>query len=424
MNDHIQPAFIRNTARRLKLAWGLSCLTIATIAAEPHRTDINPALLYWQAFAMLPDLSEDDQKHFFELDWRNRPMDQHAGELTSRFDATFRLLRQAAESKVRCDWGIDLSPGPDTFLPHLAKAKRCSQAAVLRARWFIREGRPAAARDDLIAAFVLGRNVATDGVVISTLVQLAIEGIVTGDIVQQWPLIQPSMINELLLAFEKAPARSTVGASIKTERAMFYGWLVRKVQQIQSTSPSEDDALKTLTLLLDRIVAEPGQDRTGFGADVIDAAGNSTAGLLAYLRQAEPLYIELEKVMQLSYSRFEPAMAQLRDRVADHPNLIVREFMPALLNVRLKEFRAISRLAMLQAAYQHHLDPVAGLGRVPDPFGTGPFEMSRFTLDGVDRGFKLRSQLRMPEFPEVLIFAEKTGSAFYIDGPKAGMKVP
>jgi len=42
----------------------------------------------------------------------------------------------------------------------------------------------------------------------------------------------------------------------------------------------------------------------------------------------------------------------------------------------------------------------------------------------VDRGFKLKSQLKAPEFDEVEIFAETPGPAFYIDGPKAGQKIP
>src|SRR5438045_7400232 len=116
----------------------LTCLTFLgrLSAAEAFRTDINPALLYWQAFAVIPDLSADDQKYLFDTEWRTRPMDERAGQLALRFDATFRFLRQAAASKPPCDWGIDMSEGPYALLPHLAKATRCRHAAPLTARWF------------------------------------------------------------------------------------------------------------------------------------------------------------------------------------------------------------------------------------------------------------------------------------------------
>src|SRR5689334_14898530 len=117
---------------------GLFGVLLRVVAAsDDFRTDINPALLYWQAFAVMPDLAADDQKHLFESEWRNRPMDERAGKLVLRYDATFRVLRQAAVSKVPCDWGVDMSEGPYALLPQLAKAKRCAQAAALRARWFV-----------------------------------------------------------------------------------------------------------------------------------------------------------------------------------------------------------------------------------------------------------------------------------------------
>jgi hypothetical protein len=94
-----------------------------------------------------------------------------------------------------------------------------------------------------------------------------------------------------------------------------------------------------------------------------------------------------------------------------------------VLKVREKEFKAIAWGAMVRAAYELRVDPAQGLRTIPDPFGSGPFEYRRFVLDGTDRGFILRSELRNPDFPEVLIFAEKTGPAFYPDGPRAGQKM-
>ena len=52
-------------------------LTLASthrVSAEPgERTDINPALIYWQAFAVMPDRSGQD--HLFTNEWRGRALD-------------------------------------------------------------------------------------------------------------------------------------------------------------------------------------------------------------------------------------------------------------------------------------------------------------------------------------------------------------
>ena len=401
------------------------CLPLWLPAVEAPREDINPALLYWQAFAVMPDLAPDDQKHLLETQWRTRPMDERAGELASRYDQSFKLLKAAAVAKPPCDWGVDMSLGPQALLPHLAKAKRCATVAVLRARWAVQQGRPEAARDNLESAFVLGRNASRDGTLISALVQIAVEKIVLSYVVQQWPELSTETIGSFLGAIDSAPARGTMATSMETERMALYGWLVRRIQELESKYPGNDaKALEEATKLLDGMVSEEGAtQRLGYGASVIQAAGGTMAGLLAYVRELEPLYGEIEQAMSLPYTEFQPIIEQLQKQITDHPNLLAREFLPAVSKVRDKEFRVIAWLAMVRAAYQIRLDPIHGLEQTPDPFGSGPFEYSRFVLEGVDRGFKLKSQVRNPDFPEVLIFPERPGPAFFVDGPTAGKSI-
>ena len=400
-------------------------MSIRLSAAETHRDDINPALLYWQAFAVMPDLGPEDQKHLLETDWRTRTMDERAGELASRYDQSFKLLQAAMTTKAPCDWGVDMSLGPQALLPHLAKAKRCAVVAILRARWAVQHGHPDAAQDDVLAGFVLGRNVSRDGTLISALVQIALERIILGYIVQQWPELPAKTIGNLMAGIDSAPARRTMASSMETERVALYGWLVRNLREIQVKNPGDEKkALQEATKLMDGVVSEDeGKPRTGFAATVIQAAGGTMAGLLRYVDELEPLYHEMEQVMALPYAQFQPAIAQFQKRVSDIPNLLAREFLPAVLKVRDKEFRTLAWLAMVHAAYQLRLDPDHGLKTTPDPFGSGLFEYSRFVLDGVDCGFKLKSEVRNPDFPEMLIFAEKPGPAFHVDGPYAGQKL-
>src|SRR6266699_2760432 len=150
---------------------------MCNLHAEQPRTDINPALLYYQAFLVAPDFSPADRDFLFNNDWRGQKLTDRFGQLVAQYDNEFKLVRQAARSTVGCDWGIDMTPGPATLLPALARNKVVAQAARLRAPWDLQHGRQAEARDALLGAFVLGRNCSRDGTLISMLVQIAVETI-------------------------------------------------------------------------------------------------------------------------------------------------------------------------------------------------------------------------------------------------------
>ena len=173
--------------------WKLgSVLALAGALAGPaaeldFRTDINPALLYFQAYQNMPQLSEEDSKHLFENwtggAWPDK-LDDRALDLLKKYDNSFYGVRRARFAKVPCDWGYDLTPGPEALLPGLAPAKRLSQVARFRAMAAIDANQFEAAREDLVAAFVLGRNLSRDGILISALVQIAIENILTSVVME------------------------------------------------------------------------------------------------------------------------------------------------------------------------------------------------------------------------------------------------
>ena len=157
----------------------LLILTLPAARGEPFRTDINPALLYYQAFLLAPDpMSDADEEYLWSKAGREQKLPERFGKIFAGYDNQFNLVREAAQQKVPCDWGIDLSAGPDTLLPHLARVKAVAQAAQLRVMWDLQHGNQTGARDDLLAAFVLGRNASRDGTLIGALVQDASEAIV------------------------------------------------------------------------------------------------------------------------------------------------------------------------------------------------------------------------------------------------------
>src|SRR5882724_6890372 len=91
----------------------------SSLQGEQFRTDINPALRYYQAFILAPDLAPADHDYLLTNEWRGQKLPGRIGDLLSRYDNQFTLVRQAASATVSCDWGIDMSPGPATLLPGL-----------------------------------------------------------------------------------------------------------------------------------------------------------------------------------------------------------------------------------------------------------------------------------------------------------------
>jgi len=78
---------------------------------------------------------------------------------------------------------------------------------------------------------------------------------------------------------------------------------------------------------------------------------------------------------------------------------------------------------MVHAAVAYKLRGAEGFDNVMDPCGQGPFQMQRFVFQGVDRGFELKGDYSGRGFPEVMIFVEKAGPAFYVNGKNAGQPV-
>src|SRR5438094_541082 len=83
------------------------CLTVAIVTgaivgarAEQFRTDINPAMQYYQAFLVAPDLSQADRDYLFAKEWRWQKLPERFGELVGRYDNQLKLVRQAAQETV------------------------------------------------------------------------------------------------------------------------------------------------------------------------------------------------------------------------------------------------------------------------------------------------------------------------------------
>ena len=401
------------------MAGGIAASAIGAVA----RTDINPALQYFQAFNC-PDLSQADRDYLFQNDWRGQKLPDRFGEQVARYDNQFRLIRQAAQATVPCDWGIDMSAGPAALLPHLARCRGIGQAARARTMWDLQHGRQAEARDDLLAAFTLARNCSRDSILISALVQVAMENMVLSTVAENYYQLSPETLKQLAQGFASAPPRTTMAACIPTEKASFADWLEGKIVELQKNYPGDETKIMAgiaeLVQSFDGAGDEQPNPSRPLGKQLIKASGGTTEGMLKLLREEAPLYQRLAVVLSLPLAEYDEQMKALNAEIHNSTNPFVSLTFPAFDKCRQKEFAVEASLAMVQAAVAYKLQGEEGLKSVTDPCGQGPFGFRRFTFEGVDRGFELQSAYEGRGSPEVMIFVENDGPAFAVSGKNAG----
>jgi len=129
-------------------------------------------------------------------------------------------------------------------------------------------------------------------------------------------------------------------------------------------------------------------------------------------------------MLALPLPEYEDRMKQFLAEVQRSSNPLVSLTFPAIWKARTKEFTILAELAMVRAAVEYKLHGDAGLQSVTDPCGQGPFGFERFVFQGVDRGFELKSAYDGRGFPEVLIFVEKDGTPFQVNGRNSGQALP
>lgn len=400
------------------------------VAGQPFRTDINPALQYYQALLTAPELTQSDRDYLFSQNWRGKSLPDRFGQLLNRYDNQFRLVRQADHAAVRCDWGIDMSPGPATLLPQLGRVRAITQTARLRSMWSLQNGREKDAIDDLLGAFALARNASRDGTLISALVQIAGENAVCATVAENFYQFSPSGLKLLMEGIDSAPPRGTVAECIPLEKIFFLDWFLGRIADLQQQTPGDDE--KIMSGIHDMFAGlfdvpsegEVAQDRKDHWKEVVQASGGTSAGVVKLLKEEEPLYARAKTILSLPRAEYDAQIKQFTTEIEQSHNPFVSLTFPAIGKSRPREFAAEDALAMVRAAVAYKTGGEAGLKTLEDSLKNGPFQHQRFVFEGVDRGLKLQSTYTGRGFSEVLIFVEKPGTPFQVNGKDAGQALP
>jgi hypothetical protein len=392
------------------------------VQAQAPRTDINPALTYYQAFGALPDISGPDRDFLLTNDWRGQKPQDRLGPLLSGYDHTFRLARVAAHSTAPCDWGIDWSTGPYTLLPHLLRVKQIANVSKVRVLWDLQQGRQDDAREDLLAAVALGRNGAADGSLISTLVQIAVEHIACQTVAENFSRFSPETLEQIADGLTNGPARHTIASCMTVEIAGFPEWLVRMFHGLKKQYP--DDDAKVIATISDVFTnSGDGEQVSNRWPKMVAASGGTSDGMVKLVEDLRPLYARLTEIEALPLAQYEEEMKQFSADLEKNTNPFAHELLSALVKCRPREFTDLAELAMVQAGVAYKVHGPEAFRNVIDPCGQGPFDFQRFILNGVDRGFELSSPYSGQGFQAVLIFVETDGPSFIVDMKRAGQPV-
>jgi hypothetical protein len=345
----------------------------ATAQRPAGQSDLGPnaALQYWQAFAQMPALDEEQQKILDE--WSTVSLkDPSVEKLVTESHNSIKYLHRAARLE-RCDWGLDYNDGVSLMLPHLPKARDLARLAALHARYEMERGNSRALRDDATGMMALARHVARDPIMICVLVRFLIQDMVVDLVAPYVPQLDAKYADSKAM-LESLPPSSGVLDTFDMEREYFLVWIVRKIKEEEKRDPGA--GLKLWNNLLG-----PDAPRALKQIQSLDQAIKLTEGVI-------PVYDELKELVALPPAEFDTRYPDFQQQNLK-PDTVAAFLIPQIDNLLAKERRSQARVAMLLAAIAVAEGGPNQLKDIDDPFGSGPFEFHK-----LDKGFELKSQLR------------------------------
>jgi hypothetical protein len=315
----------------------LAVLSQASLRAEETRySPINPALLYWQAAALLPTLNEEQAAELREMAAGKKPVDAATLKAVG-VDSAAALLRRAAASTAPCNWGLLKEDGPATVMPHLSKIRELANLALVKAEGSLAENHLAEGLDWLLTAHRIARHSGAGETLISFLVQSAIETTVLD-----------------------AAARHCLGWDEATRRG--YAEQLKTLPPLRSSQESYRGEL-VLTEWFERINELPEPQRTEKLKEVFGMAGSEEKEKFSALMVPETLRQELAAVREFHtrteaafgkpWNEGKPELDAIDKDLQQSGFTLAKMALPASAAFYEKTFVIATRRTMLDAALEH-----------------------------------------------------------------------
>jgi hypothetical protein len=323
------------------------CLSFAGLQGqEPPSSSINPALLYWQAAAMAPTLTEEQASVVRDMASGKAPVDPAKVQALG-IDTAVRRLPKAAYSSAPCDWGLTKEDGPGTPMPHLSKVRELASFALVHGETLIQRGKTAEGMEWFLIAHRIARHSGTGETLISYLVQLSIEDFALRAAARHclgWDEATRQGYADKLGAL---PPLRSLKEAFRGE-LLFADWLEASLKVPAATRQE---------LLGPVFAAAAGTDGKGAPAQTAESA---MAALITHPELLEKetvafraLHRRVEASLDKPRKEAKPEFEALDADIKNSPSMLVKVTFPSIRVVYDRQFSSATLRTMLEAALKH-----------------------------------------------------------------------
>jgi hypothetical protein len=359
-------------------------LTAGAVSAQQQRRACDGAVEYWQAFALLPQMDDAQQKIIANVN--TAPLDPAAQKLIENSANALTQLHRGAACDA-CDWNLHKEDGYAMLLPHLAKGRELARLAYLRARQRIAQRQFGPAAQDVCDALVLARRLGADAVVIAMLVEDNVEQTGVDAVGPHLKQLDGNALSVLSDRLAKLPPGASLLDSVRVERQIGVEALIANL----NAAPAGDDWRQRLT----ESMGIGGPENPEGEAQAQLKSVNSPRQLAERLVQLRPLYQQLPDALKLPQEQAHARLDEIHKQAQGIPlgAFVLSDYS----RVYDKHQAAQSRLAMLRAAVAVVQHGQEQLKNFPDPSTGQPFDYR-----ASDNGFELQSKLTVEGKPVTL----------------------
>lgn len=387
------PAQTKSAAREIDMmrlnTLLLAVLSFAPLAAAARAAEElakpNAALRYWPVCVRFqsPARSEADRKIIHNP--MTAPLENET-ERVLRSCANYLREMHRGAAMPHCEWQLDWSRGPDTTLLPLDFVRPLAGVFLLRARYFLSKRQSDFAADDLADAITVGRHLAIEGAVPGVLVQLQFQSNAVRVTADNFDRFDRAGLALLASRLDALPSARKARDELPLSKEHLLGWL--------RTNLATNGIVSSREVLL-RAQFEKSE------CELLDEFLSGTQDeVLGRVADAERIYDLAAELLELPADQFDAAYSALEKEAEAAGPLTAYWLRDTRVKImRDREVEAEAKMTMLRAALAMAADGSGALERFPDPFGDGPFALTRD-----DESFELKSKLVIDRKPVQLRF--------------------
>ena len=310
----------------------LGIIPVSSNAAERKDSkSINPALIYWQAASMMPELGDGTAKKLRDI--ADGKVEFRSGDITDDFTEVMRLLKKAAVSEAPTEWGMDWEDGPYMTLPHLSKIRELSTVVLALAESKFATDEKAEGIELLLLGHKMARDSGTGDLLVSHLVQNVLEQRTIRLAAKHCLDWNEDECANYLKAFESLPAYNPLHRAYASE-IVLVDWFEKELKK----NPGALDEF---------IGGEPGM---GPLKRLFMFGGKSVAELIKEYRDLHAEYTESLKLERVAR---RVAVGKFTAEIEETNNILVKVMFPAMTKIAVSEDKTLAAQAMLKQALEN-----------------------------------------------------------------------